>query len=116
MPVIPIFLSSHLDILASLIIANTASMESYGQTVDVLRVLHYIFPTIILAYYLVAQSVSICTLQSLRCSGRQTNRKPILVLQVTVLALYAIEASMLTLDTLLNNASNSSRDSNVSNL
>ena len=88
-------------------------MEAPEHHHHALGVLHYVLPAILLAYYVIAQIVSICTLQKLKSRGRRIKRRPIVLLQCTVLILYIIEASLLVLDSLLSHPSNSSTDNNV---
>ena len=94
--------------------SSLMSMESAEHGRDALRVLHYVFPAVLLTYYIVSQIVSICTLQNLQSRGCKIKRRPIVLLQCTVLILYTVEALLLVLDSLLSNPSNSSTDGNVS--
>ena len=91
-------------------------MESPDPHHSALRVLHYVFPAILLAYYVIAEIISICTLQNLRSRGHKINRKLIVLLQCAVLTLYAIEAVLLVLNSSLSLVGKSSTDDNVSPL
>lgn len=79
-----------------------------------LSILHYLSPIVIISFYLLAATVSICTLQSLKAS-RIGPRQLLLWLMSSVLVSYIVEACMLLTDTMTNDARFSSTDSNVSN-
>lgn len=78
-----------------------------------LRILHYLSPIAVLAYFMLAGIVSFCTLQSLKASGVGP-RKAILWLMSLVLLSYVVEACMLLTDTLANHARHSTTGTNVS--
>ena len=89
-------------------------MEVLGQYGTSLHVLHYLFPTILLIYYFIAQSFSVSTVPSIQSQRRKSKRKPIVLLQFAVLLSYILEAFLLALDSLFSHTSHSSTDSNVS--
>lgn len=92
-------------------------MEVGGAEAERLRhgleLLHYLSPVAVFAYYLLATTVSVCTLQSLNVSTTGP-RKFILCFVSLVLLSYVLEACMLLTDTLANHALFSSTDTNVS--
>lgn len=77
-----------------------------------LAVLHYLSPAVVLAYYLIAATVSACALHKPKVS-RPGPRKVVLWLVSLVLSSYFVEACMLLTDTLTNHAGFSSTDKNV---
>lgn len=80
-----------------------------------LRLLYYIFPAIILAYYFITQSISVCcSLQTCRSQNRKIQRKPLVVLHAAILATYAIEVTLLVFETLFDHPNSFSSDSKVS--
>lgn len=81
--------------------------------VDALYVLQYMSPVLVIAYYLLASTVSLCSLQKARSSGTSP-RKTLLWLMSLVALSYMVEACMLVLDSLANHARFSSTNSNVS--
>lgn len=91
----------------------TTIMTSHEHSRLALEVLHYIFPLIVLGYFLVATSISICTLQSLKSQPRKIPRKPWLILQGFIFGLYLAEGLMLLSNTIFQDASSSSKDANV---
>lgn len=78
-----------------------------------LQSLHYLAPALVLAYFLIATAISICTLQNLKAS-RTGPRKILLSLLSLVVISFMVEACMLLTDTAVNGADHSSTDSNVS--
>lgn len=78
-----------------------------------LEILHYLSPVAVFAYYLLAVTVSVCTLQNLNVSTTGP-RKFVLWFVSLVLLSYVLEACMLLTDTLANHAHFSSTDANVS--
>jgi len=79
----------------------------------VLQMLHYFSPIAVIAYYMVAAVVSVCTLQNLKISSTGPP-KSIFCFMSLVLLSYVLEACMLVADTLGNHAHFSSTDTNVS--
>lgn len=77
------------------------------------QMLHYFSPIAVIAYYMVAAIVSVCTLQNLKISMTGPP-KSVLCFMSLVLVSYVSEACMLVADTLGNHAHFSSTDDNVS--
>ena len=77
------------------------------------RYLHYIAPALILAYYLIATSISACTLQNLKPCATGPY-KVLLPLVCLVVISFLVESCVLLIDTTVNGARHSSIDSNVS--
>ena len=89
-----------------------AATESHHR-ID--AILHYFFPISILAYYIIASVISVCTLQKWRASnGQGAPRKFSLGFEFSVLVSYVAEACLLLIDTIAKDAQNSSTDANVS--
>lgn len=78
-----------------------------------LAVMHYLSPAVVLAYYLIAATVSACALHKPKAAGSGL-RGVVLCLVSLVLLSYFVEACMLLTDTLTNYARFSSTDDNVS--
>ena len=78
-----------------------------------LQWLHYIAPALVLLYYLIATTISVCTLQNLK-PGTTSPRRVLLSLVSLVVISYLVESCMLLTDTTINGARQSSTDSNVS--
>ena len=78
-----------------------------------LHALHYIAPALVLGYFLITTTISVCTLQNRKASATGS-RKVILPLVSLVVTLFLVESCMLSIDTVLNHARQSSTDSNVS--
>lgn len=69
---------------------------------------------LVVAYYLVTQSISMRTAKHLLGSVPRVQRRVIVVLQAIILLSYVSELSLLTFGVLLIDPNVSSRDSNVS--
>ena len=78
-----------------------------------LRALYYLSPILIIAYYILAVAVRICTLQDQK-SLRSSPRKTLIGLSCLVSLSYGVEACMLIVDTFANNSRCSTTASNVS--
>ncbi len=89
-------------------------MDSVQQMQYANRVLHYTAPSLILLYYLVATTVSICTLQSLKRPDEKKSRNPAIYVVLSIMITYLGEASMLVFDTFNSQPRRSTTDSNVS--
>ncbi len=89
-------------------------MDSVQQMQYANRVLHYTTPSLILLYYLVAATVSVCTLQSLKRPDEKKPRKPAIYVMLSIMIIYLGEASMLVFDTFNSQSRRSTTDSNVS--
>lgn len=77
------------------------------------NVLHYIVPTTVLTYYILASMISTCTLQNMKARPGKTPFKALLWLMILVVLSFGIEALMLIVDTIDNEARYSSTASNV---
>lgn len=89
-----------------------AKMAVSHELQHALHVVHYVSPAAIIAYYVLAVTVSTCTLQNLKT--RTSPRKILIGFTCMILLSYAVEACMLLIDTLANHGQFSSTDSNVS--
>ncbi len=78
-----------------------------------LQILHYFAPIAVFAYYQLAATVSVFTLQNLKVSTPGP-RKLVLCFMSLVLLSYVLEACMLVTDTVAKHAHFSSTDTNVS--
>ena len=88
-------------------------MTAFHGIQQALRVLHYLSPTLVIAYYVLAVAISICTLQSQK-NSRSSPRKALIGLSCLVLLSYGVEACMLIVDTFASNSRYSTTASNVS--
>lgn len=91
----------------------TAVVAAAEQQQRFLQALHYIAPALVLAYFLVAATVSICTLQNLKAS-RSGPRRILVCLVSLIVVSFLVESCMLLTDTAVNGARHSSTDGNVS--
>ena len=89
---------------------DVAASNSLQQA---LEILHYLSPAVVIAYHLLAVTVSICALHNLT-SPRTSPRRLLLGLMSAVLFSYVVEACMLLIDTLIKNARFSGPDINAS--
>ena len=89
-------------------------MGSSEQQQETLRILHYIFPSLTLAYFVIAQTFSFYNGPGSQNHVRQAKRKPIVLLQFAVLILYTVEALLSVIEHLIGFWSYASSDSNVS--
>lgn len=87
-------------------------MDSIQQMQFAIQVLHYTGPPVVLFYYLIAATVSVCILQTLEKSERKP-QKLALYYMLFVMVTYIVEASMLVFDTFNNQPRRSTTDSNV---
>ena len=78
-----------------------------------LQVVHYLAPGLVFAYFLIAATVSICTLQNLK-ARRAGFRKVLVCLVSSIVISFLVESSILLADTVFNSARHSSTDGNVS--
>ena len=79
-------------------------------------VLYYLVPATVLTYYILASTISTCTLQNMKAHPGQTPFKVLLWLMILVLLSFMVEALMLIVDTVYNGARYSSTASNVKTL
>ncbi|CAD6570642.1 MAG: hypothetical protein ASARMPREDX12_003784 [Alectoria sarmentosa] len=87
-------------------------MAATEQQQHFLQSLHYLAPALILIYFLIATTVSVCTLQNLKASG--PGPRKVLVSLVSLLVIsFLVESCMLLTDTAINGARHSSTESNV---
>ena len=94
----------------------TAHMTAIDKPQHLRHILSYTVPGTVLAYYILALTISVLTLQNLKAQDRKTPCKVLLWLIALVLLSYIIEAGLLLTDTFANEALNSSTDCNVSPL
>ena len=92
-----------------------AEEDPNSQQQRFLQYLRYIVPAAVLAYFLIARTISACTLQNLKASGTGP-RKVLLPLASLVTVSFLVDSCMLLMDTAFNGARYSSTDSNVSSL
>lgn len=91
----------------------TADMAATDKLQQTLCIIHYVSPAVIIAYYSLAVTVSVCVLHNLK----HPRTSPLTILKwltFTILFSYMVEACMLLIDTLANHSRFSSTDSNVS--
>ncbi|KAL9070382.1 MAG: hypothetical protein Q9161_004941 [Pseudevernia consocians] len=89
-----------------------AEVLATKQQQHFLQLLHYIAPALVLLYYLIATTISVCTLQNLK-PGTTSPRRVLVSLVSLVVISYLVESCMLLTDTTINGARQSSTDSNV---
>lgn len=77
------------------------------------NVLYFIVPATVLTYYILASMISTCTLQNMKARPGKTPFKVLLWLMILVALSFGIEALMLIVDTIDNEARYSSTGSNV---
>ena len=77
------------------------------------NVLYYIVPATVLTYYILASTISTCTLQNMKSNTGKMPFKVLLWLMVLVMLSFGAEALMLIVDTIGNEAHYSSTASNV---
>ena len=87
-------------------------MTTTDRLDQALKIVHYVSPAVVIAYYLLAVTVSICVLHNLTPS-HTSPRRVLLGLMATVLFSYVVEACMLLIDTLANHGRFSTTDGNV---
>ena len=87
---------------------------SFAHLQMVLCGLHYSCPVLVLAYYLVTQSISLRTAKHLVGRAYRIQRRVIVVLEAIILLSYVSEISLLIFGVLLIDTNVSSYDSNVS--
>ena len=80
------------------------------------NVLYCLVPATVLTYYILASTISTCTLQNLKAHAGKTPFKVLLWLMILVLMSFVVEALMLVVDTIDNGARYSSTASNVKSL
>ena len=90
-----------------------AEEDPNSQQQRFLQYLRYIVPAVVFAYFWIAKTISVCTLQNLKASGTGP-RKVLLPLASLVVFSFLVESCMLLTDTAFNGARYSSTDSNVS--
>lgn len=88
-------------------------MDSIQQVQYAIQVLHYTGPSIVLLYYLVAATVSVCTLQSLKKPDQRKPQILAIYFMLFIMMTYIGEASMLVFDTFNSQPRRSTTDSNV---
>ncbi len=92
---------------------TAAEVAATKQQQPFLQLLHYVAPALVLAYFLITTTISVCTLQHLRAWGAGP-RKVLTSLVSLVVISFLVESCMLLTDTAVNRARYSSTDSNVS--
>ena len=90
-----------------------AEVALTSQQQRFLQCLHYVVPATVFAYFLLARTISACTLQNLKVSSTGPC-KVLLPLASLVMVSFLVESCMLLTDTAINGARYSSTDSNVS--
>ncbi len=88
-------------------------MAATDKLQQALQIVHYLSPAVVILYYILALTISICTLHNLD-SSRSRPRKILLRLTVVILLSYLVEVCLLVIDTLVNHGRLSSTDRNVS--
>lgn len=76
-------------------------------------ILHYLAPALVLAYFMLAVSVSTCTLQNLK-TRRAGPRKVLVCLVSLIVVSFLVESCMLLADSVVGGARHSSTHGNVS--
>lgn len=95
------------------IMAVEVEVTATEQQQPFLIALHYIAPALILVYFSVAVTVSVCTLQNLR--ARRAGPRKVLVCLVSLIVIsFLVESCLLLADTAFYGAHHSSTDGNVS--
>lgn len=85
-----------------------------GNGLDHMRnVLHYLVPATVFIYYILASTISTFTLQNMKTRPYETPFKILLWLMILVALSFGIEALMLIVDTISNEACYSSTGGNV---
>ena len=77
------------------------------------NVLYYVVPATVFIYYIVASTISIFTLQNMKVRPYETPFKVLLWLMILVALSFGVEALMLVVDTVSNEARYSSTGGNV---
>ena len=77
------------------------------------KVLYYVVPATVFIYYILASAISIFTLQNMKIRPYETPFKVLLWLMILVVLSFGVEALMLVVDTISNEARYSSTGSNV---
>ena len=80
------------------------------------NMLYYLVPATVLTYYILASTISTCTLQNMKAHPGKTPFKVLLWLMILVLLSFVVEALMLIIDTIDDGARYSSTASNVKTL
>ena len=80
------------------------------------HMLVYVAPATILIYYILASTISTCTLQGLKSRAHSAPYRTLQWLTVLVLISFVAEALMLLIDSIYNQARYSSTDSNVTSI
>ncbi len=88
-------------------------MDSMQQMQYAIQVLHYAGPPVVLLYYLIAATISVCTLQSLKKPNERKPQKLAIHFMFFTMITYLGEASMLVFDTFNGETRRSTTDSNV---
>ena len=83
---------------------------------EALRILHYVFPSITLAYFMIARIYSFCAAQTFRKRHPPIIRKLLALLQAAVLSLFAFEALLLVINDLISYPNGFSKDDHVSSV
>ncbi|KAL7267837.1 hypothetical protein RUND412_009559 [Rhizina undulata] len=73
--------------------------------------LHYAYPPALFFYFLISQTISVCTLEGFRAPARRIRRNLIIWLQIAVIATYVGEASLMLARSLVQKGWWSSEDS-----
>ena len=88
-------------------------METSNGLHHMRNVLYYIVPATVLTYYILASMISTCTLQDMKARPTKTPFKVLLWLMILVVLSFGVEALMLIVDTIDNEARYSSTGGNV---
>ena len=88
-------------------------MTAIDRVQHALRAFYYLSPILVIAYYVLAVLVRICTLQDQK-NSRSSPRKALIGLSCLVSFSYGVEACMLIVDTFANKSRYSTTASNVS--
>ena len=94
-------------------LVNTTDMATSTGLHRMRNVLYYIVPATVLTYYVLASTISTCTLQNMKAHTGKMPFKVLLWLMILVMLSFGAEALMLTVDTIGNEARYSSTASNV---
>ena len=76
--------------IAVILVVSMESTSNNEQLREAVKALHYVAPWAILAYYVIAAAVSVCTLQTIsaKIRGRKAPRKVILWIMFVVMVTY----------------------------
>lgn len=92
---------------------TTVSMVPSNGLDHMRDVLYYMVPATVFIYYILASTISIFTLQNLKARPYETPFKVLLWLMILVALSFGVDALMLVVDTISNEARYSSTGGNV---